>query len=262
MKKFLIVLGSIAAGVALILAVVFYATSGAVDSADAFFRSVAAGDMERARDYLAEEFKASTSDEELVVFLESSGLDDYASSDWGGRSVDTSSGKLTGKVITSSGGAIPISVTFVREGGEWKIYHIERESSGLDSRVAEVALPSRAEAAEIVKATTRDFAVAVKARDLSSFHATASDEFREQVPIQKLNESFSPFLNQDIDLVVLQNYDPMFTSDPALSADGVLAVEGYFPTTPSRAWFSYTYVYRGVGWKLLGIDFNVRQVEQ
>lgn len=262
MKKFLIVLGSIAAGAALILAVVFYATSGAVESADGFFKSVAAGDFERAKTYLAEEFKSSTSDEELLAFLERSELDDYASSDWGGRSVDTSSGKLTGKVITSSGGAIPITVTFVREGGEWKIYYIERESSGLSDRAAEVSLPTRTEAAEIVKATTKDFAVAVNAKDLGSFHATASDAFREQVPLEKLNESFSAFLTQDIDLTVLQNYEPMFTSEPALSADGVLAVEGYFPTTPSRAWFSYTYVYRGVGWKLLGIDFNVRPVEQ
>lgn len=262
MKKFLIVLGSIAAGVALILAVVFYATSGAVESADAFFRSVAADDIERAKTYLAEEFKVSTTDEELVAFLERSGLDDYASSDWGGRSVDTSSGKLTGKVITSTGGAIPVTVTFVREDGEWKIYYIEHASPGLDEKVEEVALPSRAEAAEIVKATTRNFAIAVKGKDLNSFHAEASREFREQVPLETLNESFSEFLTQDIDLTVLQNYEPMFTSEPALSADGVLALEGYFPTTPSRAWFSYTYVHRGAGWKLLGIDFNVRPVEQ
>lgn len=262
MKKFLIVLGSIAVGVVLIIGIVFYATSGAVESVDGFFRSVAAGDLERAKSYLAEEFKSSTSDEELVAFLEQSGLDDYASSDWGGRSVDTSSGKLTGKVLTASGGAIPVTVTFVREGGEWKIYYIERESSGLSARAAEVALPTRTEAAEIVKATTRDFAVAVNARDLSSFHAAASDEFREQVPLQKLNESFSAFLTQDIDLTVLQDHEPMFTSEPALSADGVLALEGYFPTTPSRAWFAYRYVYRGADWKLLGIEFNVRPVEQ
>lgn len=263
MKKALIILGSIAGAVVLILATVFYATSGAVDTADSFFKSAAAGDMETAGTYLAEGFRSETSDEELARFLEGSGLLDYQEADWGGRSVDTSSGKLTGKVITRSGGSIPLTITFVREGGEWKIYHIQREGSGVEvTQQAEAPLPSRAEAAALVKATTQEFALAVNAKDMSDFHANLAREFQEQVSLDALHEIFAPFLTQDIDLTVLQDFEPMFTSDPALSAEGVLHLEGYYPTTPSRAYFDYTYVHRDDRWQLLGINVNVTPAEE
>lgn len=263
MKKVLLVLGAFVAVGVLVLGIVFYATSGAVKAADSFFRAVAAGDLEDAKTYLAEGFKASTPDDELMAFLEGSGLAGYRESDWGGRSVDTSSGKLTGKVITESGASIPLTITFVREGGEWKIYHIQREGVGLDAVAAEeVKLPSRAEASQLVKTTTMEFALAVNARDLTPLHAGSAREFQEQVSIDQLHESFAPFLEQEIDLTVLEGYEPMFTTDPAMSAEGVLRLEGYFPTNPSRAHFKYSYVHRDDRWQLLAINVNLKPIEE
>lgn len=263
MRKGAIIFGSVAGAIALGIIVVFYATSGAVETADSFFRAAAAGDMQKAKGFLAEGFTAETSDEELVAFLESSGLIDYREADWGGRSVDTSTGKLTGKVITSSGRTVPLTLTFVREGGDWKIYYIQRESSGLDlSAAQQVALPSREEAAALVNATTAEFAAAVSAGDFAEMHGSASGEFQAQVSLDQFEESFSEFVSQAIDLTILRDYEPMFTSDPALSAQNILRVEGYYPTEPSRAHFTYTYVHNGTAWKLLGIDFNIRPIER
>jgi hypothetical protein len=263
MKKALLILGSLVVVGGLVWAVVFYTTSGAVETADSFFRAAAAGDFEDAKKYLAEGFKSSTSDEELVAFLEGAGLLEYRESSWGGRSVDTSSGKLTGRVLTESGGSIPLTITFVREDDAWKIYYIQREGAGVDTAAAlDTKLPSRVEAAKLVTATTNEFALAVNAKDLSPLHANASLEFQQQVSVEELNQNFAPFLTQDIDLTVLQDYQPMFTSDPALSADGVLQLEGYFSTSPSRAHFRYRYVYRDQDWRLLGINFNLTPVEQ
>lgn len=260
MKKILIILGSVVSAIVLIVASVFYATSGAVETVDTFFAEVAADDLEGAKRHLSEGFKASTSDQQLAAFLEGSGLLDYRESDWGGRSVDTSSGTLTGKVITNSGGTIPVTVTFVREDGAWKIYHIQTETAGIDPTVAEqVRVPSRSEASEIVHATTQEFARAANAGDLGPIHESAALEFKEQISLEQLHENFAPFLDQEIDLTVLQNYEPMFTTDPALSAEGVLRLEGYFPTTPSRAHFSYTYVHRDDRWQLLGINISLRE---
>ena len=263
MKKLLIILGSVVVVVGLILVTVFTATSGAVETADSFFKAAADGDFEQANTYLAEGFKSSTSEEELKAFLGGAGMLDYQSSEWGGRSVDTSTGKLTGKILTKSGGTIPLTMTFVREGGDWKIYYIQREGAGVDTTAAaQVSLPTRAEAAEIVKETTRAFAAAVNAKNLSSLHEGASLEFQEQVPLERLNEIFAPFLTQDMDLTVLEGYEPMFTTDPALSAEGVLRLEGYYPTTPSRAYFGYSFINRDGQWQLLGINFNVTPVDE
>lgn len=261
MKKALLILGCIIGIGVLVFAIVFYTTSGAVETADSFFKAAATGDVDRAKQFLAEGFKSSTSDEELMSFLEGAGLLDYRESKWGGRSVDTSSGKLTGKVLTESGGTIPLTITFVREDGAWKIYYIQREGAGVDTAAAEqIKLPTRAEASEIVKVTTDEFAQAVNAKDLGPMHANSALEFQQQVSLEQFNENFAPFLDGDIDLSVLQDFEPMFTSDPALSADGVLRLEGYFPTTPSRALFKYSYVYRDSDWQLLGINFTVAPV--
>lgn len=196
-------------------------------------------------------------------FLDGAGLLDYRESDWGGRSVDTSSGKLTGKVITNSGATIPLTITFVRESGEWKIYHIQREEVGLAASSADEAdLPSRAEAAELVKATTNAFTDAVNARDLSLFHAQTAPEFQREISPEEFNELFADFVTQEIDLSVLGDYEPMFTSNPALSAQGVLRLEGYYPTRPSRAQFGYTYQFAGDEWQLIGIKFNLSPTEE
>ncbi|HKJ18765.1 MAG TPA: hypothetical protein VJ984_15530 [Xanthomonadales bacterium] len=261
MKKLLVIILVIGVVAGAGFAAVFYATSAAVETADSFFKSVAQGDMDTASTYLAEGFTSETTEEELLQFLESSGLTDYKEADWGGRSVDTSSGKLIGKVITNSGRTIPLTLTFVREEGDWKIYYIQRESAGLASTPSAAALPDRAESAEIVQATTADFARAVNAKDLSEFHGNSSTEFQEQVSLETFNEGFSSFLNSDIDLTVLQNHQPMFTVEPAISADGVLQLQGYYDTRPSRATFEYKYVYRKDGWELLGIGFNITPVE-
>ena len=263
MKKFLIIVGALALVIGLGIVSVFYATSGAVETADAFFRQAAAGNFDKARPYLAEGFLASTSEEELIRFLDGSGLLDYRESDWGGRSVDTSSGKLTGKVITNSGATIPLTITFVRESGEWKIYYIQREDVGLaDSRIDDVELPTRTEAAELVKSTTSAFAEAVNAGDLGLFHAQTAPEFQQEISLEEFNRLFADFVTQEIDLSVLGAYEPMFTSDPALSAQGVLRLEGYFPTRPSRAQFGYTYQSVSGEWQLIGIRFNLSPVEE
>lgn len=260
MKKFLAIIFALVVLIAAGIGSVFLATSGAVETADSFFRSVADGDIQLAKTYLSEGFTSETSDEELLSFLQASGLTDYKESDWGGRSVDTSSGTLTGKVITNSGGAIPLTLTFVREEGDWKIYYIQREGAGLASQPKEVALPGRSESAEIVQATTAAFAEAVNAGDLSGFHAGTAPEFRQQVPIDRFNELFSDYLTSDLDLTVLASHQPMFTTQPSISADGVLQLQGYYDTRPSRAIFDYTYVHRSNEWKLLGISFNVSPV--
>ena len=51
------------------IAAIFYFSSGMVDVRDTLFKYVAAGDMQRARSYLAADFRATTSEDELRSFL-------------------------------------------------------------------------------------------------------------------------------------------------------------------------------------------------
>lgn len=112
-------------------AAIFNLSSEAVDTADAFFKEVAAGDFENARNYLSKEFKASTTAPELEAFLSKSSLLDYKEANWRGRSfevnAETKSRTLVGEFVTTSGDSIPITMDFVEESDGWKIVDIQRQ---------------------------------------------------------------------------------------------------------------------------------------
>jgi hypothetical protein len=261
-KNILTVLGIIVLGIGVLIGVIFYATSGVVETADSFFKAVADGNFNTARSHLSEEFKASTSKEEFQAFLEESALTEFAEAFWHNRSVSIGSGTLEGEVTTKSGGTIPLTMAFVKEDSGWKIYSIQKSTAGLQSASnGSLAIPSKTEAAQIVDETTLDFANAVNAKDFSEFHAQMAKELKEQYSVAQLTQIFQPFISQELDLTVLQNFEPMFTSEPALSAEGVLQLEGYYPTTPSRAHFTYKYVYRFTSWKLISVNINLKPIE-
>lgn len=239
---------------------VFYFTGGIVETADAFFHEVAAGDVDGAWDYVSSDFKASTTRGEFEAFLTESSLSEYQSATWSNRQVTTDSGFLEGAVVTPSG-RIPIKISFVKGPDGWKIQRIEKEPSGI-AKPSDVSLPTLAESADLVKATTRDFAAAVNQKDFADFHAGVSAELQEQATPEEFAEVFATFLDQEIDLSVLEGMEPLFTTAPAMAADGTLHLEGYFASTPSRTYFSYTYIKQPEGWKLLGINVNVRPVEK
>src|SRR5258708_39366756 len=102
-----------------------------VDVSDTFFKDVAAGDMQRARSYLAADFRATTSEDELRSFLGRSALLDYSQSHWSNRQVSIGgTGHLEGDVSTKSGGKIPLTLTFVKENGGRNSLPIPKSQAG------------------------------------------------------------------------------------------------------------------------------------
>lgn len=257
MKKLLWILGGLALVIGAGVLIIFYATSGLTKTADTFFADVGAGDMAAARGLLSQAFRDNTSEDALQHFLEQDRLMDYQSASWSSRSVTLGSGQLEGSINTRSGGKIPIKLSFVKEDG-WKIYAIERPAAGVSQGGSSV--PSRDESAHLVAATTHAFGEAINAKDFSGFHENASPEFQHDVSVGDLAKNFAAFMEQEIDLTSLDNLKPVFTADPGLDGDGILHLEGYYPSHPLRALFEYKYVYRGTGWKLLGISLNLQPV--
>ncbi len=86
-------------------------------------------------------------------------------------------GHLEGDVSTKSGGKIPLTLTFVKENGGWKIYSIQKSQAGLVAESGGQAIPSKTEAAKLAVDTTLSFARAVNANDLKAFYAQTAAEF-------------------------------------------------------------------------------------
>lgn len=258
MKKLLKILTGFV--VVLVLAVVaaFYFTSGMVNTATAFFEAVKEQDIAAARSYLSEDFKASTDEATLEQFLSTSALLRYKEAGWSNRQVSGGRGELHGAVTTDTGGIVPLRLTFVKENGEWKIYGIQKPTAGLQVGTGTPGIPGKAEQVALVRRSMRDFAISVNAESMEHFHSAASRLWQRQVTAAKLDEIFAITYNAGLDFTVLDDVEPTIEPVSALGENGELILKGNFPTTPVQLEFEQTYVYEGIGWKLLGfaIDFK------
>ncbi|MGZ4966900.1 MAG: hypothetical protein ACXV97_06975 [Chthoniobacterales bacterium] len=132
-----------------------------------------------------------------------------------------------------------------------------------------LALLTRAGAAEKgkvpgeseLKTLTRDsllaFNKAVAAKDFSGFIKEVSELWQGQVTAKQLTDVFKSFIDQQIDIAFISSSEPVFDKTPAIDKDGVLALEGHYPTKPNKVQFRLKYIYEKRAWKLLGITVNV-----
>jgi len=109
----------------------------------------------------------------------------------------------------------------------------------------------------LVKATMLDFALAVKAKDFTGFHKNIAKFWQARTSSNELAQIFKSFIDQEMDLTVLDDLTPSLANKPALNSQGWLVIEGAYPTKPSAVDFILKYKKEGFDWKLVGIEVNV-----
>jgi hypothetical protein len=255
-KRFLIGLSAVMAGFCALFALVWILTSGLADTADGFFRAMKAGDLPGARQYLAEDFLASTSDEDLRRFIESSALANYESASWSSRSIENSRGKLSGTVNTASGGSVPMDISLVREKGAWKILALSKPSAGLLGDTT-LNAPNSADQTRLVRQTTSRFADAVTREDFTQFRHSSAALWQRQITAEKLAEGFKGFAPAAAELQSLANAEPQIDT-AKFDDDGAYTIAGGYPVSGGKFQFRYRYLYEGTDWKLVGINADLR----
>lgn len=113
--------------ISVVIAALFYSTSGMVDTADEFFNAIKLKDITKARNYLADDFKASMDESALTDFLSKGAILNVKESSWSSRQVTGTQGELNGLITNDSGGVVPITMMLVKENGFWKIIAIQEE---------------------------------------------------------------------------------------------------------------------------------------
>lgn len=263
MKKWVKILLSLAAIATLAVTLVLYFTAGMVDTADAFFMAVKEKDMVKARTYLAEGFKANTNDKVLTEFLSSNALSNVKESSWSDRQVnDDGRGELNGSITTEAGGVVPIKMTFVKENEAWKIYAIEKPAAGLQiestassgSVSSGSTLPDKVQQTAMVKQAMHDFLISVAKKDMTHFRSTVSTLWQKQFTVEMLNQGFKEIIDSDANWGVLENENPVLTSEVKPDKDGVIVLAGYYSTKPSQVKFEQKYIYEGNAWKLISLS--------
>jgi hypothetical protein len=104
------------------------------------------------------------------------------------------------------------------------------------------------------------FGEAVKKKDFSSFYEDVASVWQEQTTAKKLQEAFKDFYGKNIDLPsAIKGVEPIFNRPPAVGSNGVLLIQGYYPTKPNRVVFQLKYLKEEDAWKLVGVDVNLKE---
>jgi hypothetical protein len=258
MKALLKILAGVAALGIVALVLALYLTARIENGANDFFDAIKAKEYQKAYGFLSKDFKAATSEEEFIAFLNRNALLAYKAASWPNRSVSGDRGELDGTITTETDGTILVRLSFVKEQGEWKIYSIQKARAGILSEDASGVTPSGTEEMALVRKTMNTFAKAVNAKNFKDFHAYVSLLWQKQVTAEQLNKIFKPFMDADLDLLFLDNYMPIFDEAPSLNPEGVLSIKGYYPTKPSRVHFDFGYIREGADWKLVKTHVNIK----
>ena len=85
--------------------------------------------------------------------------------------------------------------------------------------------------------------------------------FKATSSAEQLREAFKVFIEQKEDLTGVGGVEPKLGKAPALGGDGVLTVEGEYPSRPVRVLFLLEYVAEDGEWKLTRLKVNTKHGE-
>ena len=127
------------------------------------------------------------------------------------------------------------------------------------SAFRKLVMPLEKELNQMLSETLSDFALAVSNSDFSAFHTKMAQLSQSQVTREKLYRSFSGFAGEDLDPVFYRQTAPRLVKPPYVQSDGVLVLEGYYPSRPLRTHFKLSYLYEDSAWKLLVFNIVLRE---
>ncbi|MCB1864787.1 MAG: hypothetical protein KDG50_05115 [Chromatiales bacterium] len=258
MKLWMKIILGIVAAIAILIGVIFYATSGITERADQFFAAVKTGDIHKAHGFLSEAFKKTTDEAALERYLRANALTDFAEANWGQREVNLNGGGLSGSIKTTSGGTVPIQLKFVKENGDWKIYSLMQPAAGLQTNAKAPAPPDEGGQVALVRQSIHDFFVSVSQKDMTHFRSTVSQLWQGQHDVAFLNDAFESFFPIEANWAVLDNKSPIFAQAGSVNENGVLTISGHYDTSPAKVYFEQEYIYEGLSWKLLAFNIQVK----
>ncbi|WP_333458724.1 hypothetical protein [Microcoleus sp. Pol10D4] len=119
-------------------------------------------------------------------------------------------------------------------------------------------VPSTAELTKLTKESLLSWNEAIQAKDFTQFYSTISKVWQQQTTAEKLTAASKPITDENENGTNIEPFvnarEPVFTAAPAIDSNGVLVLQGYYPTPPTRTSFTLKYLREADAWKLLGIN--------
>ena len=236
---------------------IFALTKPVVDGSEGFLSLLGQNKTAEAYASTASGFRAQMSEADFTAAVKKVGLDDYASASWNNRNVNNQDGSVEGTVTSKKGGTTPVAIRLVYEQAAWKVVGVRYGGVELTDVRAPKQVPPEADLRRMVKDALLDFNEAVSIKDFTGFFGRLSSSFQKEATPAKLQQAFQEFIDKGLDIGSIKNLDPQLDPPPAIDGEGVLVVEGRYPTQPSAVQFTLKYVDEAGVWKLNGIHVKV-----
>ena len=120
-------------------------------------------------------------------------------------------------------------------------------------------LPSDQQLKALAAGTMNAFAGSLQKSNFNDFYAGISSHFKVQMTPAKLSQTFRG-LDAFSELDRLSDHPPVLEKGICLDKDGLLKLNGHFPTQPRATTFRLTYLLEQTEWKLLGIHVAMKKI--
>lgn len=134
-KKAIMTIGAAVAGFFVFsvtfIAIIFYLTSGLVDTIKDQLKALQSGEIEKAYSYTSKDFQKATSFNDFKKFIDQyPSLKNNKSSFFNEREIKDNTGTVRGTLTAKDGAKTPIQYKLIREDGAWKILGINVTQTG------------------------------------------------------------------------------------------------------------------------------------
>ena len=182
--------------------------------------------------------------------------------------------KLKGEVLTATIKTLPVSLKLIPERGEWRVCSFsitERQDSTQETQFSPVGkgasfnsaesheMPTPAVLQKLVENSLTIFNDAIQKQDFEEFYNNVSDAWQKQLTPKRLQNAFQGFIDNKVNLGSFQTLTPIYDTPPQVNSEGLLLVEGHYPTNPYQIHFVLRFSYQFPHWKLFGLDVQLRQ---
>jgi|SRR5450432_562201 len=148
---------------------------------------------------------------------------------------------------------VTFKLTYVYESSAWNLVGINVQATPEDAG----KVPTNKELKTLALDSLLLFNDAIQTKSFEDFYSHTAKLWQKQVSPEELMGIFQSFIDKKINIAPIAKLEPAFEGTPALNEEGLLVVTGSYPAQPKVS-FELKYVYEGEGWKLFGINVNVK----
>lgn len=146
---------------------------------------------------------------------------------------------------------------YVNEKSRWKLIGIKLDVK--PAGAADAKAPSVKEAKALVRTSLLDFNAALQEKSFAGLHGKIAPMWQKQITPEKMQSLFQAFIDGEVDISPIAKLEPSFERGPLIDEDGLLQIEGSYPTKPDRVRFALGYIFEGGEWRLLKINVRIGQ---